>query len=144
MLLCHKAARYAGAGPATRDAASRPHPAHRTSEPHQRPRTQLKTQPRSPPAPTLSASMNPAIHAKLQQAHNKLLAQSSRGGPSRQEGTGAMSARPSGSKPASRKGRAAAQPEPGMLCIRPLPRLQLHHAGRLDCACTSPAPFRFL
>ncbi|KAL3139922.1 hypothetical protein ABBQ38_004212 [Trebouxia sp. C0009 RCD-2024] len=102
----------AGAGAATRDAASKPHPAHRNSEPSQRPRTQLKAQPQSPPAPTLSASMNPAIHAKLQQAHNKLLAQSTRGYPSRQEDTAGMSARPTAGKPASRKGRAAAQPEP--------------------------------
>ena len=51
--------------------------------------------------------MTPAIHAKLQQAHNKLLAR-----PSRQEDTAAMSARPSTSKPAPKKGRAAAQPDP--------------------------------
>lgn len=101
----------AAAAAATRDAASKPHPAHRTSEPHQRLRTQPKAHPQSPPAPTLAASMNPAIHAKLQQAHNKLLAQSTRGGPSRQEDTAAMSGRPSASKPAPRKSRAAAQPE---------------------------------
>lgn len=51
--------------------------------------------------------MTPAIHAKLQQAHNKLLAR-----PSRPEDTAAMPARPSASKPAPKKGRAAAQPEP--------------------------------
>lgn len=50
--------------------------------------------------------MTPAIHAKLQQAHNKLLARSSR-----QEDTAAMSVRPT-SKPAPKKGRAAAQPDP--------------------------------
>ena len=51
--------------------------------------------------------MTPAIHAKLQQAHNKLLAH-----PSQQEDTAAVSARPSTSKPAPKKGRAAAQPDP--------------------------------
>lgn len=117
--LCHKAACCAGAGAASRDAASKP--AHRTSEPPQRPRTQVKAQPHSPPAPTLSASMNPAIHAKLQQAHNKLLAQSTRGYPSRQEDTAGVSARPAACKPASRKGRAAAQPEPPAgMCTRQL------------------------
>lgn len=54
--------------------------------------------------------MNPAIHAKLQQAHNKLLAQSSRG-PRHQDDTAAM-VEPASAKPGAKKGRAAAQPEP--------------------------------
>ena len=101
LLLSRKALCRAASAAASRDAVPKPHPAH------QRPRTQAKGQPHSPPAPPPSASMTPAIHAKLQQAHNKLLAR-----PSRQEDTATMSARPSASKPAPKKGRAAAQPEP--------------------------------
>ena len=102
----------AAAGAASRSSAPKAHPsAHRSNEPQQRLRTQPKAQqPQSPPAPPLSASMNPAVHAKLQQAHNKMLAQSARG-PRQQDDTASV-ARPSSAKPGSKKGRAAAQQEP--------------------------------
>ena len=102
----------AGVTAASRDSAPKAHPGgQRNSEPQQRLRAQPKVQqPQSPPAPPLSASMNPAIHAKLQQAHNKLLAQSSRG-PRQQDDIAAM-VKQGSSRPGAKKGRAAAQPEP--------------------------------
>ena len=121
-LLWRKSSCHAASAAATREAASKSHPVYHTSEPQQRPRTQPKGQPHSPPAPPRSASMTPAIHAKLQQAHNKLLAR-----PSHQEDTAAVPGRPSTSKPAPKKGRAAAQPDPAAgLSARALMALLLY------------------
>ncbi len=65
--------------------------------------------------------MHPAIQAKLQQAHNKLLGQSR---PSNRQEETAASARPAASKPGSKagqKGKANPQPQPkqgqSWLCV---------------------------
>ncbi|DBB06539.1 TPA: hypothetical protein ACH3X1_012083 [Trebouxia sp. C0004] len=95
-----------GHGPRARPAAQ-----HDT-EPPQRQRGQPQAHPNSPPLPPLSSSIHPAIQAKLQQAHNKLLGQSR---PSNRPEESAASARPAASKPgprAGQKGKANPQPQP--------------------------------
>ncbi len=95
-----------GHGPKARPAAQL------DTEPAQRQRGQPQAHPNSPPLPPLSSSIHPAVQAKLQQAHNKLLGQSR---PSNRQEEAAASARPAASKPgpkAGQKGKANPQPQP--------------------------------
>ncbi|DBA99749.1 TPA: hypothetical protein ACH3X3_012298 [Trebouxia sp. C0006] len=95
-----------GHGPKARPAAQL------DTEPAQRQRGQPQAHPNSPPLPPLSSSIHPAVQAKLQQAHNKLLGQSR---PNNRQEEAAASARPAASKPAPRagqKGKANPQPQP--------------------------------
>ncbi len=95
-----------GHGPKARPAAQV------DTEPSQRQRGQPQAHPNSPPLPPLSSSIHPAIQAKLQQAHNKLLGQSR---PSNKPEESTASARPAAGKPgprAGQKGKANSQPQP--------------------------------
>ena len=103
---------HAGAATAGRGNASKSRAAsHPDNEPQQRHRSHTQAQPSSPPLPG-SSSIHPAIQAKLQQAHDKLLGQSRPG--NRQDET-AGADRASSGKPGPRsgqKGKGSAQHQP--------------------------------
>ena len=99
---CRTAPGAANKGPKSQAMAQKDH----DTQPRQRAKPQ--SQPSSPPLPTLSSSIHPAIQAKLQQAHNKLLGPSSQ--PSRQHEAGPSSSK-TGAK-AYQKGKAGAKPQP--------------------------------